>query len=152
MSVIFDRIKRNAAALGKTIVLCEGEDRRVIEAAAQITKEGIAKIVLVGNAEECAAVAPDVDLTGVTLIDPLTSDKTAEYANVLYEARKAKGMTPEMAMAAAKDRTMFGALMLKAGDVDGYVSGACHSTANTLRPGLQVIKTAPAPTSCPAAL
>ena len=83
MSVIFDRIKRNAAALGKTIVLCEGEDRRVIEAAAQITKEGIAKIVLVGNAEECAAVAPDVDLTGVTLIDPLTSDKTAEYANVL---------------------------------------------------------------------
>ncbi len=143
MSVIFDRIKRNAAALGKTIVLCEGEDRRVIEAAAQITKEGIAKIVLVGNAEECAAVAPDVDLTGVTLIDPLTSDKTAEYANVLYEARKAKGMTPEMAMAAAKDRTMFGALMLKAGDVDGYVSGACHSTANTLRPGLQVIKTAP---------
>ena len=143
MASMLERIKKNAAAVGKKIVLCEGEDRRVIEAAAQITREGIAEIVLVGNADECAKVAPDVDLTGVTLIDPLTSDKTEYYANILYEARKNKGMTPELAREAAKDRTMFGALMLKAGDVDGYVSGACHSTANTLRPGLQVIKTAP---------
>lgn len=132
-----------AASLKKTIVLCEGEDRRVVEAAAQITKEGIAKIVLIGNEEEAKKVAPDVDLTGITLIDPLTSEKTAEYAKILYEARKAKGMTEEQAAVQAKDRTMFGALMLKAGDVDGYVSGACHSTANTLRPGLQVVKTAP---------
>lgn len=136
-------IKEKAAARGKTIVLCEGEDKRVVEAAAQITKEGIAKIVLIGNEEECKKVAPEVDLTGITLIDPLTSDKTAEYAKILYEARKAKGMTEEEAAQQAKDRTMFGALMLKAGDVDGYVSGACHSTANTLRPGLQVVKTAP---------
>ncbi len=140
---LLDEIKAKAAALKKTIVLCEGEDRRVVEAAARITKEGIAKIVLIGNEEECKKVAPDVDLTGITLIDPLTSDKTAEYANILYEARKAKGMTEEQAAQQAKDRTMFGALMLKAGDVDGYVSGACHSTANTLRPGLQVVKTAP---------
>lgn len=144
MSSMLDKIKKNAAALGKTIVLCEGEDRRVVEAAARITAEGIAKVVLVGNAEECVKCAPDVDLTGVTLIDPMTSEKTAKYADLLYEARKSKGMTPEIALSAAKDRTMFGALMLKAGDVDGYVSGACHSTANTLRPGLQVIKTAPA--------
>ena len=140
---LLDEIKAKAAALKKTIVLCEGEDRRVVEAAARITKEGIAKIVLIGNEEECKKVAPGVDLTGITLIDPLTSDKTAEYANILYEARKAKGMTEEQAAQQAKDRTMFGALMLKAGDVDGYVSGACHSTANTLRPGLQVVKTAP---------
>ena len=140
---LLDEIKAKAAALKKTIVLCEGEDRRVVEAAARITKEGIAKIVLIGNEKECKKVAPDVDLTGITLIDPLTSDKTAEYANILYEARKAKGMTEEQAAQQAKDRTMFGALMLKAGDVDGYVSGACHSTANTLRPGLQVVKTAP---------
>ena len=140
---LLDEIKAKAAALKKTIVLCEGEDRRVVEAAARITKEGIAKIVLIGNEEECKKVAPDVDPTGITLIDPLTSDKTAEYANILYEARKAKGMTEEQAAQQAKDRTMFGALMLKAGDVDGYVSGACHSTANTLRPGLQVVKTAP---------
>ncbi len=140
---LLDEIKAKAAALKKTIVLCEGEDRRVVEAAAAITKAGIAKIVLVGNREEAEKVAPGVDLTGVTLIDPLTSDKTAEYAKILYEARKAKGMTEEQAAEQAKDRTMFGALMLKAGDVDGYVSGACHSTANTLRPGLQVVKTAP---------
>ncbi len=143
MTSMLDRIKKNAAALGKTVVLCEGEDKRVVEAAAQISKEGIAKVVLVGNVDECKKVAPDVDLSGVTVVDPLTSEKTAVYANILYEARKAKGMTPELALEAAKDRTMFGALMLKAGDVDGYVSGACHSTANTLRPGLQVIKTAP---------
>ncbi len=140
---LLEEIKAKAAARKKTIVLCEGEDKRVIEAAAKITAEGIAKIVLIGNEEECKKVAPEVDLTGVTLIDPLTSDKTAVYANILYEARKSKGMTEEQAKEQAKDRTMFGALMLKAGDVDGYVSGACHSTANTLRPGLQVVKTAP---------
>lgn len=140
---LLDEIKAKAASLKKTIVLCEGEDRRVVEAAAQIIKEGIAKIVLIGNEEEAKKVAPDVDLTGITLIDPLTSEKTAEYARILYEARKAKGMTEEQAAVQAKDRTMFGALMLKAGDVDGYISGACHSTANTLRPGLQVVKTAP---------
>lgn len=139
---LLDEIKSKAAARNKTIVLCEGEDERVVRAAAQITKEGIAKIVLIGNAAECKKVASDADLTGVTLIDPLTSDKTEEYARILYEARKAKGMTEEQAKEQAKDRTMFGALMLKAGDVDGYVSGACHSTANTLRPGLQVVKTA----------
>ncbi len=143
MSKLVDSIINKAKTLGKTIVLCEGEDKRVVEAAAEITKQGIAKIVLVGNEAECKKVAPDVDLTGVTIIDPETSEKTAEYANILYEARKAKGMTEEQAAIQAKDRTMFGALMLKAGDVDGYVSGACHSTANTLRPGLQVIKTAP---------
>ncbi len=143
MSKLVDSIINKAKTLGKTIVLCEGEDKRVIEAAAEITKQGIAKIVLVGNEAECKKVAPDVDLTGVTIIDPETSEKTAQYANILYEARKAKGMTEEQAAIQAKDRTMFGALMLKAGDVDGYVSGACHSTANTLRPGLQVIKTAP---------
>ena len=140
---LLDEIKAKAASLKKTIVLCEGEDKRVVEAAAQITREGIARIVLIGNEEEAKRVAPGVDLTGITLIDPLTSDKTAGYAKILYEARKAKGMTEEQAAEQAKDRTMFGALMLKAGDVDGYVSGACHSTANTLRPGLQVVKTAP---------
>jgi len=140
---LLDEIKAKATARKKTIVLCEGEDKRVVEAAAEITKAGIAKIVLIGNEEECKKVAPGADLTGITLVDPLTSDKTAEYAAILYEARKAKGMTEEQAKEQAKDRTMFGALMLKAGDVDGYVSGACHSTANTLRPGLQVVKTAP---------
>lgn len=143
MANLLEQIKERAKALNKTIVLCEGEDKRVVEAAAKITREGIAKIVLVGNEEECRKVAPGIDLTGITIVDPETSEKTAEYAKILYHARKAKGMTEEAAAVQAKDRTMFGALMLKAGDVDGYVSGACHSTANTLRPGLQVVRTAP---------
>ena len=140
MSKVLDEIKKRAAALGKTIVLPEGEDKRVVKAASDSVKEGIAKIVLLGNEAEIKADNPDVDLSGVTIIDPLTYEKAEAYADLLYELRKEKGMTKELAHETIKkDYTMFGALMLKAGDVDGMVSGACHSTANTLRPGLQVI-------------
>ena len=144
-------LKEKSKKAGRKIVLCEGEDKRVVEAASQIVKEGIAKIILIGNAEECATVAPNVDLTGVELVEPATYSKTDEYAELLFKAREGKinkkTGQPEYADVSAakayilKDRTMFGALMLKAGDADGFVSGACHSTANTLRPGLQVIKT-----------
>ena len=88
-------LESKAAKAGKKIVLCEGEDKRVVEAAAKIVKEGIAKIVLVGNEAECKKVAPDVDLSEIELVDPETSPKTAEYAKILYECRKAKGMTEE---------------------------------------------------------
>lgn len=143
MSKVLDNTKKRAAALGKTIVLPEGEDNRVVKAAAESVKECIAKIVLLGNENEIKINNPDVDLAGVTIVDPLKSDKFEAYADLLYDLRKEKGMTPELARdTLKKDYTMFGALMLKAGDVDGMVSGACHSTANTLRPGLQVIKTA----------
>ncbi len=140
---IVETIKKKAAALNKKIVLCEGEDSRVVEAAGDCVKDGIAQIVLLGNADKIRMNNPDVDLTGVEIIDPATSPKLGEYASLLYELRKAKGMTEEQAKEQAKDATFFGALMLKAGDADGFVSGACHSTANTLRPGLQIIKTAP---------
>ncbi|MDE6411012.1 MAG: phosphate acetyltransferase [Clostridia bacterium] len=140
---IVETIKKKAAALNKKIVLCEGEDSRVVEAAGDCAKEGIAQIVLLGNADKIKVNNPDVDLTGVEIIDPVTSPKLGEYASLLYELRKAKGMTEEQAKEQAKDATFFGALMLKSGDADGFVSGACHSTANTLRPGLQIIKTAP---------
>ena len=146
-------LKEKAKKAGKTIVLCEGEDKRVVEAASIIVKEGIAKIILLGNKEECEKVAPGVDLSGVTLIDPTTDSNADKYAELLFKAREGKinkkTNAPEYADVAAakdyilKDRTMYGALILKAGDADGFVSGACHSTANTLRPGLQVIKTAP---------
>ena len=152
MSFVDELLKKSAAA-GKKIVLCEGEDKRVVEAASKIVKDGIAKIILVGNAEECAKVAPGVDLSGVELVDPATSPNTDKYAELLFKAREGKinkktgqAEYPTVEDAKAyilKDRTMFGALILKAGDADGFVSGACHSTANTLRPGLQVIKTAP---------
>lgn len=139
---IVETIKKKAAALNKKIVLCEGEDSRVVEAAGDCAKEGIAKIVLLGNADKIKLNNPDIDLTDVEIIDPVSSPKLEEYAKLLYELRKAKGMTEEQAKEQAKDATFFGALMLKSGDADGFVSGACHSTANTLRPGLQIIKTA----------
>ena len=143
MRNILDEIKLKAKALQKTIVLCEGEDKRVVKAASDATKEGVAKIILLGNEAEIKAANPDVDLEGVTIIDPLTSDKLPVYNAKLCEIRASKGMTSEQAAKLLTDGTYFGAMMLKMGDVDGLVSGACHSTANTLRPGLQIIKTAP---------
>ena len=137
-----NELKRNAASKNCKIVLCEGEDRRVVEAAAECVEEEIARIVLLGDAAQIRINNPEVDLSGVEIVNPATSPKLQEYANLLYELRKAKGMTQEQALEQAKESTFFGALMLKAGDADGLVSGACHSTANTLRPGLQVIKTA----------
>ena len=153
MSNVLENIKKKAAELNKCIVLPEGEDKRVVLAAPQVVKEKLAKIVLLGNPDEIKASNPEVDLTGVQIINPVTYEKTAVYAEMLFNARAGKinkktGL-PEYADVDAakasilKDYTMYAALMLKAGDVDGLVSGACHSTANTLRPGLQVIKTAP---------
>lgn len=138
-----EELKKRAGEKQRTIVLCEGEDKRVVEAAQRCIEEGVAKIILLGKESEIKAANPDADLTGVEIVNPATSPKLEEYANLLYELRKAKGMTEEQAKEQAKDATFFGALMLKSGDVDGLVSGACHSTANTLRPGLQIIKTAP---------
>ena len=140
---ILEQIKQKAAQLQKTIVLCEGEDSRVVKAAQDATREGIAKIVLIGDEDEIKAANQDVDLTGVTIVNNLTSERLPEYIAKLCELRKSKGMTEEQAAALLKDGTYFGAMMLKMGEVDGLVSGACHSTANTLRPGLQIIKTAP---------
>ncbi len=140
---VLEGIMKKAASLNRKIVLCEGEDSRVVQAASDCVKQGLAQIVLLGNPEEIKANNPAIDLTGVEIVDPATSPKLGEYAALLYELRKAKGMTEEQAKEQAKDATFFGALMLKSGDVDGLVSGACHSTANTLRPGLQIVKTAP---------
>ncbi|MCR5761957.1 MAG: phosphate acetyltransferase [Treponema sp.] len=146
-------LRAKAKAAGKTIVLCEGEDKRVVEAASVIVKEGIAKIILLGKKEDCEKLVPGVDLSGVKVVDPTTDSNADKYAELLFKAREGKVNkktgAPEYADVAAaktailKDYTMYGALILKAGDADGFVSGACHSTANTLRPGLQVIKTAP---------
>ncbi len=142
MKNILDEIKAKAKALHKTIVLCEGEDKRVVKAAADAAKEGVANIVLLGDEAMIKAENPEVDLTGVTIVNPLTSDKLPAYNAKLCELRASKGMTSEQAAKLLTDGTYFGAMMLKMGDVDGLVSGACHSTANTLRPGLQIIKTA----------
>jgi len=136
MSEFLDRMKAAAKADKKTIVLPEGEDPRTIEAAKQIVAEDLADLVILGDPAE-------IDVEGVTVIDPAASDKRQAYADALYELRKAKGMTPEQAFETVADATYFGTMMIKCGDADGLVSGACHSTANTLRPALQILKTAP---------
>ena len=141
-----DGIKEKAKKDLKTIVLPETEDERTIRAAAKVAEEKTAKLVLLGNEETVKADAAKygVSLEGVTVIDPEKAEKLDAYVALLTELRKAKGMTPELARETLlKDKTMFGVVMVKNGDADGLVSGACHSTANTLRPALQVLKTAP---------
>ena len=138
-------IKEKAKKDIKTIILPESEDLRVLEGASKVLKEGYAKIILIGNEEEVKQRASqnNIDLTGATIIDPKTSDKYEEYVNQFYELRKAKGMTLEKAKETILEPIYFGMMMVKQGDSDGLVSGACHSTANTLRPALQILKTAP---------
>lgn len=140
---LIDRIIARAKSAGKTIVLPESEDRRVLEAAAKATASGLAKIVLIGDKEEVLKRAEGLDLSQVRFVDPLTYEKKDEYIKKFYELRKNKGMTLEKAAETMKDYTFFAVMMVKMGEVDGMVSGAAHSTANTLRPALQILKTAP---------
>ncbi|MGN0819063.1 MAG: phosphate acetyltransferase [Christensenellaceae bacterium] len=143
MANIVNEIIERARKLNKNIVLCEGEDSRVVKAAAEVAKDGFARVTLLGDEAEIRKANPETDLSGVEIVNPKTDERHAKYANLLYELRKAKGMTEEEADKLAYDNTYFGMLLLKDGACDGLVSGACHSTANTLRPGLQIIKTAP---------
>ncbi len=108
-----------------------------------VQEKGIANIVLVGNPEEIKKLAGDLDISKARIVDPLNSDKFDEYANAFYELRKAKGMTIEKARETMKDNLYYGVMMVKMGEADGMVSGAIHSTADTLRPALQILKTAP---------
>lgn len=139
-----DAIKERAKADKKTIVLPESMDRRTWVAAEKILKEDLANLIIIGTPEDIGENNKDLDLAGVTVINPQTYEKTQQYIDLFVELRKAKGMTPEKAKETIlSDYAYFGCLMIKNGDADGMVSGACHSTANTLRPCLQVIKTKP---------
>ncbi len=139
-----DAIKAKAKADKKTIVLPESMDRRTFEAAAKILAEDIANLIIIGNKEEIEENSKGLDISKATFIDPATSEKTATYIEKLVELRKAKGMTEEKAKELLLNEYMyFACMMVKLGDADGVVSGACHSTANTLKPSLQIIKTAP---------
>ncbi|MDD6660653.1 MAG: phosphate acetyltransferase [Lachnospiraceae bacterium] len=141
---IIDVLKEKAKADKKTIVLPESEDRRTYEAAAKILKEGIADIILVGTEEDVKKNGEGLDLTGIKVVDPATSDRTAAYIDKLVELRSKKGMTPEQAKEILLNQYLYyGVMMVKMGDADGMVSGACHSTADTLRPCLQILKTKP---------
>ncbi len=139
-----DVMKEQAKKDLKRIVLPETEDRRTLEAAQTLLKEGVAEIILIGSKEAIEKTGAGLDLTGAVIIDPATSDKTQQYIDLFVELRSKKGMTPEKAKEILlTDYPYFGVLMIKAGDADGLVSGACHSTADTLRPCLQIIKTKP---------
>ena len=140
-----ENIKKRAKQDIKTIVLPESNDIRVIKATSKILKEGFADIILIGNKKEILDLANknDVDITRAKIIEPLKSDKFSKYATDFYELRKNKGMTLNKAKEIMKDNVYFGMMMVKEGDADGLVSGACHSTADTLRPALQILKTKP---------
>ena len=141
MASFIDTLIDRAKADKKTIVLPEGNDERILEAAQEALAQGIANIIILGDADEIAAKG--YNLEGATIIDPATSDKQEEFAELLYELRKAKGMTPEQAAELVKDPMYYGVMMVKMGDADGLVSGAIHSTGDMLRPALQIIKSKP---------
>ena len=129
----------------KTIVLPESNDIRVLKATQQILKEEFADIILIGNREQINKLAKEnnLDISKAKIVDSKTSNKFSSYANSFYELRKAKGMTLDKAKEMMNDNVYFGMMMVKEQDADGLVSGACHSTADTLRPALQILKTAP---------
>ena len=128
----------------RRIVLPEGDDERILEAAAKMNQEQIADVTLLGDQKKITKwfVEHRFDPTEITIIDPITSDRLADYADTFYEMRKAKGMTPEQALERVKSVNYFGMMMMQANDADGLVSGAAHSTADTVRPALQIIKAA----------
>ena len=145
MSAFTDGLKVRAKSDMKTIVLAEGEDIRTVEAAAMVLSEGYAKIIMLGNENKIKEMAAEkgVDISGATIIDPETSAKTADYADKFYEMRKAKGMTPEKAQETMKNVLYYGVMMVNEGEADGMVAGACNSSANVIRPSLQILKTKP---------
>lgn len=137
---IIEKAKKNK----RTIVLPESMDLRVIKASEYILKEDIADLIIIGNIDEINNSFGDVDLTKANIIDPSTSSLTDNFINELYNLRKSKGMSLEEAKELLlNDYMYFACMLVKLGYADGIVSGACHSTSNTLRPALQIIKTAP---------
>lgn len=144
MSFIQD-IKNKAKTQIKTIVLPEGNDIRTIQAASIVLKEQYANIIILGDKQEILRKADDngIDISKATIINPIKSQKYESYVQAFYELRKAKGMTLEKAYKIIKDETYFGMMMVKQSEADGLVSGACHSTSDTLRPALQILKTSP---------
>ena len=140
-----ENIKQRAKQDIKTIILPEAEDKRVLESASKVIAQGFAKVILLGNKAQIENNSKEnnIDLTGVEIIDIPSSTKKQEYAQKLFELRQAKGITLEEALKLVEEPIYYGMMMLKLGEADGLVSGAAHSTSNTLRPALQILKTAP---------
>ncbi|MBZ4645257.1 MAG: phosphate acetyltransferase [Clostridia bacterium] len=143
MSNFMEKIKEQAKSDKKKIVLAEGTEPRTVKAAAMILEQGIADIVLLGDESEIKKVAGDLDISKAEIINPEMSDKFEEFVNKLYEMRKSKGLTLDQAKELMKNPLYFGVMMVKNDIADGMVAGAINSTANVLRPSLQILKTAP---------
>jgi phosphate acetyltransferase len=142
ISQIIERAKSNR----QRIVLPEGTEERTLTAADRAIADGLADLIILGNIDELHALADKLGLKNIdraTLIDPATSPKREEYAQLLYELRKKKGMTIEQAREKVLDPLYFGCLIIKNGDADGQISGARSTTGDTLRPALQIIKCSP---------
>ncbi len=138
---VWEKARRNV----KRIVLPEGEEARTVQAAARVRDEGLARPILLGDANgiRSAAEKTGTDIAGISIVNPSDSPKTSDYADALYELRKAKGLTREAAASLAADPMYYGMMMVKMGDADGLVSGAVHTTGDMLRPALQIITTRP---------
>lgn len=139
-------IKENAKKHDKCIVLPEGTEERTLKAANEILRDGIARIILLGNVAEIQKMASDAGLDHIakaTLIDPVSHDKKDFYADMLFEIRKSKGLSREDALKLAEDPLYLATLLIKNGDADGEVAGAQNATGNVLRPAFQVVKTLP---------
>lgn len=141
MTTLIDSMIERAQAERKTIVLPEGHDERILAAAEEVLKRNIANLIILGDEAEIAAKG--YDLADATIVNPLTSDKAEEFAALLYELRKKKGMTEEEAHELVKDNIYFATLMVKSGLCDGLVGGASCATVKILSPALKILKTAP---------
>ena len=140
------QVKEKAKKAGKTIVLPESLDPRTIKATSTILAEGLAKVILIGNEEKINSAAKEqgANISGARIIDPLTYTELASVATNLFELRKDKGMTLEEATKQLTENPLaLGVMLVKNGTADGMVAGAVHSTADVLRPSLQILKTAP---------
>lgn len=143
---LIEQLKQHAQQNLRHIVLPEGDEPRTLEAADRILAEKVARLTLIGNKKTITDMAAEKRLTHIgeaNIIDPENDPKMPVYANLLYELRKNKGMTPEEAEKKAKDPLYLGCLMIKNGDADGEVAGARGTTADTIRPAFQIIKTKP---------
>lgn len=141
---ILDKLIEKAKSDKKTIVLPETMDKRTFEAAEKVLKEGIADIILIGTKEEIEENSTGFDISQAVIVDPFTDPNKQKYIDKFVELRASKGLTAEDAKKQMEQDYMYYAcLMCKCGDADGVVSGACHSTGNTIRPALQLLKTKP---------
>lgn len=136
-------MKEKAKSDIQTIVLPESYEKRNLDAAAAVLKEGLANIILVGEKDKIIEAAGDADVSKATFINPAEYDKMDDFVATFCELRKSKGVTPEQALKALSDPLTFGVMLVKKEVADGMVSGAIHSTADVLRPALQILKTAP---------